>query len=95
MLQQGDTIGDLITKYVGDYTESNLELVHKLNKVSWANFMQGVGLNVRSSRWGIYHVRSNMVCMYMDAGQAASLRMIFVLKYPRHAITSALYGFPS
>jgi len=31
-LREGDTLGGLITKYLGDYTEKNVNIVRKLNK---------------------------------------------------------------
>mmetsp|Transcript_19794 Transcript_19794/g.37771 ORF Transcript_19794/g.37771 Transcript_19794/m.37771 type:complete len:188 (+) Transcript_19794:298-861(+) len=79
VLQQGDTIGDLITKYVGDYTESNLELVHKLNKRTIPDIdllSPGVSLKIPDNRkpelataeaeWWRLRARSGMLIEYAD-----------------------------
>jgi len=31
-IQEGETLGDILVKYVGDYTEDNLNMIKKLNK---------------------------------------------------------------
>jgi len=46
-LQEGQTLGDVVVKYVGDFTQENLDAVLKLNKVSEQDEVE----STRRRRW--------------------------------------------
>ena len=50
-LEEGDTLGGLVTKYVGDYTDENIAKIQKMNKVI-IPFCNHVGESCHSSSDG-------------------------------------------